>query len=119
LKAMGFMAQRARYRGIDDLLITVHPHHVSFYQRFIGFEQIGEARPYGSVLNNLAVPLALDLIRLSVNHPRAYQRFFGQPFPTNLLAHHPWSEHVTAELSQVVASCELTLQHQEHLSRVA
>jgi hypothetical protein len=119
LKAMGLMAQRARYRGIEDLLITVHPHHVQFYKRFIGFEQIGDTRPYGSVLDNPAVPLLLDLTALSVNHPRAYQRFFGEPFPAELLVDHPLPVLLRAELARLVTACERLKPRSEALVKVA
>jgi len=119
LKAMGFMAQRAKRRGIDELLITVHPHHVKFYQRFIGFELVGEERPYESVLDKPAVALSLDLNHLHVNHPRAYERFFGKPFSASMLADQTKSTVVRTELRRIVAVCNATMHQPETLSKVA
>jgi hypothetical protein len=119
LTAMGFMAQRAKHRGIDELLITVHPHHVKFYQRFIGFELLGEERPYEAVLDKPAVALVLDLNRLHVNHPRAYQRFFGQPFSECALSDQPLSKSVRAKLRKIVAVCNATQYQPEALDKTA
>jgi hypothetical protein len=119
LKVMGFMAQRARRRGIDELLITVHPHHVKFYERFIGFEQIGESRSYGSVLGMPAVPLTLDLAHLHINHPRAYERFFGQAFPAEALCDQPIARSVKAELRRILAACSPPATPEEELAKVA
>lgn len=105
MKVMSFMAQCARSRGIDELMITVHPHHVKFYQRFIGFETLGDARTYEAVLDNPAVPLVLDLKNLQQNHPAAYERFFGKPFPQEAFDHQPIPLKLRGEMRRVVAAC--------------
>lgn len=102
LKLMSHMAQFARHNGVDDLLIAVHPHHVGFYERFIGFEVIGEETNYSAVCDNPAVPLALDLRMMPVNHPKAYHRFFGEPFAEVELWPRPMSVPVLAELRGMV-----------------
>ena len=119
LKAMGLMAQRAKRRGIDELLITVHPHHVKFYQRFIGFELLGDERPYESVLDKPAVALSLDLNLLHVNHPRAYERFFGKPFSAAALADQTLPINVRTELRRIVAVCNATMHQSEAISKAA
>jgi hypothetical protein len=102
VKVMGFMAQSATRRGVDELLIAVHPRHAEFYERFIGFEIIGGERAYETVCNKPAVALALDLNRLAVIHPRAYKRFFGLRFPEEALQYRPISDEFRAELSMMV-----------------
>jgi len=102
VQVMGLMAQSARRRGVDELLIAVHPRHAEFYERFIGFQVIGEEREYERVCNKPAVALALDLNRLAVIHPRAYKRFFGLPFPEEELEYRPISDEFRAELSMMV-----------------
>lgn len=119
LKVMGFMAQRAKRRGIDELLITVHPHHMKFYQRFIGFELLGEERPYGSVLDKPAVALSLDLNLLHVNHPRAYDRFFGKPFSATALSDQSLQCGVRAKMRRIVAACNATYLQPLALAEVA
>lgn len=48
-------------RGATDLVIEVHPRHVGFYRRMLGFVQLGEERPCPRVDNAPAVLLHLDL----------------------------------------------------------
>ncbi|KAB2970155.1 long-chain N-acyl amino acid synthase [Zoogloea sp.] len=48
-------------RGATDLVIEVHPRHVGFYQRMLGFVQLGEEKPCPRVDNAPAVLLHLDL----------------------------------------------------------
>ena len=43
---MPLVAQLACHRGVDQLLIAVHPRHARFYQRFMGFDVLGEERRY-------------------------------------------------------------------------
>ena len=120
IKVMGFMAQRAKRRGIDELLITVHPHHVKFYQRFIGFELFGKERPYESVLDKPAVALALDLNLLHVNHPRAYERFVGKPISAAELSDQPVQSGIRAKMRRIVAVCSAALhQQQKNLAKAA
>jgi len=105
LKVMSFMAQRAQRKGIEELLITVHPHHVKFYERLMGFERIGKERAYDCVLGLPAVPLALNLVEARVKHPRAWERFFGHAFPADALCDQPITESVKAEFHQILAAC--------------
>ena len=80
LQLMSLCVQCAKARGVDQLLVAVHPHHARFYQGFFGFEVLGEQRSYGAVLDAPAVALVLDLNHLAENHPRGYERLFGKPF---------------------------------------
>ncbi|NML24235.1 N-acyl amino acid synthase FeeM domain-containing protein [Zoogloea dura] len=48
-------------RGATDLVIEVHPRHVGFYRRMLGFVQLGEEKPCPRVGNAPAVLLHLDL----------------------------------------------------------
>ncbi len=48
-------------RGATDLVIEVHPRHVGFYRRMLGFVQLGEEKPCPRVDNAPAVLLHLDL----------------------------------------------------------
>lgn len=102
VQLMSHMAQFARRHGVDELLIAVHPHHVGFYERFIGFEVIGDERSYSSVCDHPAVAMALDLVRMPVNHPRAYDRFFGKPLPPSELELRSPTDHTLSYLRKVV-----------------
>jgi hypothetical protein len=99
LQLMCLCAQCAKARGVDELLIAVHPHHARFYQGFFGFTLLGGQRSYGAVLNAPAVGLALDLTQLAEHHPRSYERLFGKPFPAEVLAYRPMPDRVRRELA--------------------
>jgi N-acyl amino acid synthase FeeM len=55
----------------DELCVTVHPHHVLFYRRYMGFKVMAETRPCGAVKDNPAVLLRLDMQRFSPDKVRA------------------------------------------------
>jgi hypothetical protein len=78
------MGQTARYRGIDETLVAVHPKHARFYQRFCGFERIGQETMYEAVCNHPAVAMSLNYKKLD-RQSHAYERFFGQPIPAEQL----------------------------------
>lgn len=101
LRLMGLIAQCASLRGVDQFLIAVHPRHAKFYQRFLAFEVIGEEKAYGTVCNNPAVPLALDLNRLPKDNPRVYKRLFGEPFSQQVLQYWPIPDRLRAELRAI------------------
>ena len=89
LRLMSLMAQCAKLRGVDMLVIAVHPRHAKFYERFTCFRCIGEERAYHTVRDKPAVALALDLRRAPIDHPEEYRRFFGTPFSDAELAYRP------------------------------
>lgn len=102
-RLMSFTIQCAEYRGIDQLLIAVHPRHSKFYQRFLGFHQITtDERAYEAVCDNPAVALALDIPRLSHDSPAAYKRVFGKPFRAEDLRYRPISDELRGELRMIV-----------------
>ncbi len=102
-RLMALTVQCAVYRGIDQLLIAVHPRHAKFYERFIAFELIGEKRTYASVCDHPAVAMALDLNSLSLDHPRVYKRLFGVPFDDDLLGYRPVSHELRSDLRRMAA----------------
>lgn len=63
-QAYAFSTMRiAAYRALytqSDTVIGVHPHHINFYVRIMGFEVIGPLRSYPTVNNRPVVPLFLD-----------------------------------------------------------
>jgi hypothetical protein len=102
VQLMSHMAQFALGNGVRELVIAVHPHHMGFYERFAGFEVIGEQRSYGAVCNNPAVALAVDLTTINVKNPRVHQRFFGNPFAEEHLTAERLDAETIAHLRQVV-----------------
>lgn len=51
-----------------NLVITVNPRHVLFYERYALFQRLGEERPYGKVNGAPAVLLRLDLDRATPDY---------------------------------------------------
>jgi hypothetical protein len=89
---MRLMVQTARHRGVDQLLVAVHPRHARFYQRFLSFDPVGGEKSYPLVRNNPAVALMLDFAKLDRERPVNYDTFFGAPLPAHQLAKQPLSE---------------------------
>ncbi len=102
MRLMSLMAQCALARGVNQLLIAVHPRHARFYQRFTAFQPIGGLRQYHAVCDRPAVALALDLDRAPIEHPDLYRRFFGLPFPESSLAYRPMPEYLRLEFEPVI-----------------
>ncbi|HYW78174.1 MAG TPA: long-chain N-acyl amino acid synthase [Thermoguttaceae bacterium] len=100
---MALTTQCADYRLLDQLLIVVHPRHASFYERFLGFDVIGERRAYASVCDNPAIAMAVDLNRLKYDHPRTHRRMFRTPFAEEVLEYQPISADLRLDLRTIAA----------------
>lgn len=88
---MGLAAQAAHRRGVERILIAVHPRHAPFYVRMAGFQQFAAQRAYPSVGGRPAVGLALNLNTLAQEHPDVHRRYFGMRFSPFDLATRPAS----------------------------
>jgi hypothetical protein len=99
LRLINLMAQRAWFRGVDQLMIAVHPRHAKFYQRYLGFESIGSLRSYRAVCGQPAVGMSVDLSHLYLRNPRACGHLFGIPFSLADLMVKPTSPQLLEELS--------------------
>jgi hypothetical protein len=100
LRLMSLLGQTARVRGIETLLIVVHPRHARFYERFIGFQRMGEEKSYAAVCGKPAVALELHLPSMEQHHPEAHQRFFGSPFSSAELQPRCMSEAIRCLLNE-------------------
>ncbi len=79
------MAQHARHRGIDQLLIAANPKHARFYERFMGFQRFGELKAYPKVQNRPAVASCLDFQTIDRDRPACWDAFFAAPIPASRL----------------------------------
>jgi hypothetical protein len=86
------MAQHARAYGMDQFVIAVHPQHARFYQRFMGFEQIGPLRTYPSVRDAPAVACCLDFAAIDRKRPKCYESFFGDKLDERELRSSPMTD---------------------------
>jgi hypothetical protein len=102
-RLMAMTAQCSSRRGVDQLLIAVHPRHARFYERFLAFQVIGGQRTYASVCDHPAVAMAMDLKSLSFDHPRAYRRLYGLPFDDDHLEYRPVSHALQSDLRLMAA----------------
>ncbi len=103
MRLINLMSQRARYRGIDELLIAVHPRHAKFYSDFLSFEPFGPERVYAAVCDHPAVAMRLNLTHLHQRDPSSHRRMFGKPFPGCLLDAGPRSAALDQEIRWLAA----------------
>lgn len=101
-RAMCFILQCARHRGVDQVLIAVHPRHAKFYEGYLGFRQCGEKKNYATVCDHPAVALMLDFHALPGRNPRVYHRIFGKVFPATAMRYRPVPEDILADLNATV-----------------
>lgn len=87
------MAQYAQRHGLEYLLAAVHPKHARFYQRFLGFDRVGEPRSYPAARHRPSVALLLDLPRLEQQQHPSYLAYFAEPIPEEELRYCPMSSH--------------------------
>ena len=62
------------HRGVDDLMVAVHPRGEDAYRKVLLFEKLGPCRQYVSLGNAASVPLALDLPTAAERYRRVYAR---------------------------------------------
>ena len=68
---MAYLTAR-KEEGCTDIVITVNPHHVAYYERRLMFDRAGEERRYEKVAGAPAVLLALDLTTAEERYIAAY-----------------------------------------------
>jgi len=83
------IVQVARVRGIDTLVLAVHPRHAKFYMRSFGFESLGGLTicPYAE--GNPAVALILEFRRIMGTS--FGEKLFGSPIESERLIPTLWS----------------------------
>jgi hypothetical protein len=101
---MRLMAQFSQRQGLDHLLVAVHPRHARFYRRAMGFQPLGQERPYPAVCNRPAVALHLDLARLDSAPLESVALFFGEPIPDEQLRFCPISAAERRRFERAVAN---------------
>lgn len=102
VRTMAMVIQLAKYRGADELLAAVHPHHLDFYTGFLGFEPFGEVKTHRAVRHHPAAAISLDLHGLAAKHPQAYRRVFLPPFDEETLRYRPLTEEARQHLQMVL-----------------
>lgn len=106
VQLLRLMTQHARHFGMDQLLIATHPRHARFYQKFMGYEQVGPETEYPSVRNALAVACCLDFAHIDKHKPVLWNQIFERPIPHERLMPHPMARHEIDMFGDVAAICE-------------
>ena len=83
-----FVAQTARSRGMDALVVATHPRHAKFYVRSCGFEIVGGVKGCPYARGNPAVALLLDFER--IRDTPFHHRLFGEQISSRILQPTPW-----------------------------
>lgn len=91
-------AQASPLRGVDEIVAAVHPRHGRFYERFFGFVPMGGLKQHTGVLGNPAIALRVDLSNLHKTDPKAYERAYGEPYPSDVLKPRSISPELLDEL---------------------
>ena len=99
LRLINFMAQRSRLQGINHIVIAVHPRHVKFYERYLGFSTNGPLRSYHAVCGHPAMPLVMNLNDIYDQNRRACGHLYGPPFPLASLIAVPLAARLRTEIS--------------------
>ena len=86
------MFRCSEHRGVQQVVIAVHPRHARFYQRLMKFRVFGEQRAYPRVGNQPAVALCLDFDRVRREHPETYRVLFGASLSDEQLRPVPMSK---------------------------
>lgn len=81
LELMRYTTYFGLTQGCTDAVIGVHPEHVGFYKRILGFEHRGEIKPHPGVQGNPAVLMHLDWQKQVSREtlPRGIQYFVDHP----------------------------------------
>ena len=64
VQVIGLVIQTARRRGIDRLVLAVHPKHAKVYERLFGCERYSEVKQYAAVRGNPAILCVHDFAKL-------------------------------------------------------
>jgi hypothetical protein len=104
---MHFTIQCAIARGVDQLLIAVHPRHVKFYVRLLGFNVFAGLRNYAAVCDNPAIGLSLDLRPVDVWDQATRNRVLGRKTWSRELIDRPISYQAKKYIETVLQSTDV------------
>ena len=69
--------QAARRRGVDRLLLAVHPRHARVYQRMFGCAACSQVKEYAAVRGNPAILCMHDFARTDETRYPLYEKIYG------------------------------------------
>lgn len=77
VKIVGLTFQVARHRGIDRVLMAVHPRHAKVYHRLFGCVPCSQVREYAAVQGNPAIMCMHDFAMLDRIRYPLYRKIYG------------------------------------------
>jgi len=80
VKMISLTLQAARRRGVDRLLLAVHPRHARVYQRLFGCVICSEVREYAAVKGNPAVLCMHDFAELDKTGYPLYEQVYNPQY---------------------------------------
>ena len=83
------LAQASASKGINALVIAVHPKHAKLYRRMMGFKRMGDLTQCPYANGNPAEALYLRFDQLSAE---IEEKFFGSPLSAEELEPYQWSQ---------------------------
>ena len=100
-KLFKIMFDCARFSGVTDLIIGIHPKHEALY-RYLMFETIGPVRSYPGVCGKpvLQMRLRMESAIQGASLGKIAPRYFVEraTFPNVLKKHYPWTNQAVREL---------------------
>jgi hypothetical protein len=76
-------------RGGDTWVITINPHHRTFYCKAMGFQPLGECRSYPLVADAPAEAFFLDRQLMKTHAPKMHELAYGEWLPPQALTATP------------------------------
>ena len=101
IKLGRLLAQASSARGIDTLVVAVHPKHARLYRRMMGFQQMGDHTQCPYANGNPAEALYLRFDQLS---PKIEEQFFGDPLSAEELKPYQWTCETQEYFDRVLQS---------------
>ncbi|EMI56937.1 N-acyl amino acid synthase FeeM domain-containing protein [Rhodopirellula sallentina] len=98
------LAQTAKVRGYDGLVVATHPRHARLYKRVLPFEQVGDVIDCPYANGNPAVMLTLRFD--DHKGTNLYDRFFGSMASALDVSPRPWDKETREYLKQYLQSKE-------------
>lgn len=110
IKTISLTIQTARRRGVDRLLLAVHPRHAKSYRRLYGCEICSDVKEYASVRGNPAVLCYHDFATLDNKRYPLFRRVYEKPFAPWQIDGSVMSDGERSYFRQAVVSagCEVT-----------
>jgi len=104
VQLMNFTIQCALSRGVEELMIAIHPRHARFYEKLWGAKIVSKVeQKYAAVCDHPAIALSLNLRDVQNSDSFARRRIFAQTFSRELFLRQPMSLSLLEELSAMVA----------------